>query len=130
MLKCLLCAEFKNRKKCSLKHVFMQISMKYFMTKIVFKKNPVENTGHSFDPFVNCIMVLVFPLLFFAIFVRFFKGRGAGDHTPPPSYATVAFKWHHYQSASEMSFMKHNISLLVLWFSIVFHVYKRTAHPL
>ncbi len=25
----------------------MQISMKHFVTKIVFNKNPVENTGHS-----------------------------------------------------------------------------------
>ena len=47
MLKCLRCAEFKTRytKVVNLKHAFIQISMKHFLTKIVFNENPVENTG-------------------------------------------------------------------------------------
>ena len=40
-------AEFKTRHMSRLKHhIFMRISMKYCKTKIVFNKNPVENTGH------------------------------------------------------------------------------------
>ncbi len=38
VLECLRCGEFKNMYECSLKHVLMQISMKHFMTKIVFNK--------------------------------------------------------------------------------------------
>ncbi len=47
-MKCLRCAEFKTRYECSLKHAFMQISMKHFVAKIAFNKNPVENTGLMF----------------------------------------------------------------------------------
>ncbi len=38
------CAEVKTRYGCGLNHVFTRISMKYFTAKIVFNKNPVENT--------------------------------------------------------------------------------------
>ena len=37
--------KIKTGHVCSLKQIFMRISLKYFKTKIVFKKIPVENTG-------------------------------------------------------------------------------------
>ena len=47
VLESLLRTEITTRHGSSLKHIFMQISMKQFKTKIVFNKNPVENTGHD-----------------------------------------------------------------------------------